>query len=92
MSAVTVEVSGPLFKDNAHRLKSFFFLTQPDLERLQVRPTHTLYLLLLDPIFNLLGGGLVRSEQTDGARKLWVQDVPIFVPDHQVQIQVPSKI
>lgn len=52
----------------------------------------SLYLLLLNPIFNLFRGCLVRSEQTDGARKLRIQNVSIFVSDHQVQIQVPSKI
>ena len=28
-------------------------------------------------------------EQADGAGQVWVQDVPILVPHHQVQIQVP---
>lgn len=34
----------------------------------------------------------MRSEQTDGARKLWIQNVSIFVSDHQVQIQVPKDL
>lgn len=53
---------------------------------------HFVYLFLLNPIFNLFWGCLVGSKQTDGARKLWVQNVSIFVSDHQVQIQVPRKI
>lgn len=65
---------------------------QPNLRRPQVQAALCLYLLLLNPIFNLFGGCLVRSEQTDGARKLRIQNVSIFVSDHQVQIQVPSKI
>lgn len=65
---------------------------QPNLQWPQVQATLCLYLLLLNPIFNLFRGCLVRSEQTDGARKLRIQNVSIFVSDHQVQIQVPSKI
>lgn len=64
----------------------------PNLRWPQVQAALCLYLLLLNPIFNLFGGCLVRSEQTDGARKLRIQNVSIFVSDHQVQIQVPSKI
>ena len=49
-----------------------------------------LYLLFLNPVLNLFGGRLVRSEQVDGAGELWVQYVSIFVSDHQIEIQVPS--
>lgn len=48
------------------------------------------YLLLLNPVLNLLGGRLMRSEEADGAGKLWVQYVSIFVSDHQIQIQAPG--
>lgn len=65
---------------------------QPNLQWPQEQAALCLYLLLLNPIFNLFRGCLVRSEQTDGARKLRIQNVSIFVSDHQVQIQVPSKI
>lgn len=65
---------------------------QPNLQWPRVPATLCLYLLLLNPIFNLFRGCLVRPEQTDGARKLRIQNVSIFVSDHQVQIQVPSKI
>lgn len=47
------------------------------------------YLLLLNPVLNLFGGRLMRSEQVDGAGKLRVQYVSIFVSDHQIEIQVP---
>lgn len=48
-----------------------------------------LYLLLLNPVLNLFGGRLMCSKQADGAGKLWVKYVSIFVSDHQVKIQVP---
>lgn len=48
------------------------------------------YLLLLNPVLNLFGGGHVCPEQADGAGDFWVQDVAVFVSDNQVQIQVPG--
>lgn len=47
------------------------------------------YLLLLNPVLNLFGGGHVCPEQADGAGEFWVQDVAVVVSDNQVQIQVP---
>lgn len=70
-----------------------FIFEMPDLDKDQSLaagpgPLH-LYLLLLDPVLNLFGGRLVRSEQADGAGELRVQYVSIFVSDHQIEIQVP---
>lgn len=47
------------------------------------------YLFLLNTVLDLLGGGHMCPEQANGASEFWVQNVAIFVSDHQVQIQIP---
>lgn len=44
------------------------------------------YLLLLDASFNLLGRGFVRSEQTDSAGQVRIQNIPVFISHHQIQV------
>lgn len=44
------------------------------------------HLFLLDSSFNLFGCGFVRSEQTDSAGEIWIQNIPIFISHYQIQV------
>lgn len=47
------------------------------------------YLLLFDAFIDLGCGLLVGPKQTDDTSPLWVQDVPILIPNHLVKLQDP---
>lgn len=48
--------------------------------------SNMVYLLLLDASFNLLGCGFMCSEQIDGAGQVRIQNIPVFISHHQIQI------
>lgn len=50
-----------------------------------------IYLFLLYPVIDLDGGLLVSPEEANNICSLWVQDVPIFITDNEVQLQDPAE-
>lgn len=45
------------------------------------------HFLFLQPFLDLFRGHFMCSEEANGARQFWIQNVPIFIPHHQVQIE-----